>query len=344
MTIRVGIIGCGSIARIRHAPEYFNNPIAEIAAVYDPNLDRAESLAAKYGAKVVENYMDIINDDTIDAISDCSTNEMHHIITSTALLNNKSVLSEKPMATSVKNAEIILNAESKSKGILMIDHNQRLAKAHKKVKDILKSGELGRVITFKTTFGHKGPEYWGSDKSKKTWFFNKNRSVLGVSGDLGIHKVDLIRFLLDDEISEVSAMEGNLHKTDDKGNSIEVSDNMVCLMRTKNGVLGTASFSWTYYGQEDNSTVLYCEKGEIRIYDDLEYQIIINKFGNEIIKYQIESIQTNDNQTSTGVIDEFIASISESRNPVINGEDGIKALRIIEAAIKSAETGRTIKL
>ncbi|GAA0181249.1 Gfo/Idh/MocA family oxidoreductase [Clostridium sediminicola] len=344
MTIRVGIIGCGSIARVRHAPEYFNNPNAEIVAVFDLNLNRAETLASKYGCKVVGSYMDIINDDSIDAISDCSTNEMHHIITSTALLNNKSVLCEKPMAISVENAQIILDAESKSKGILMLDHNQRLTKAHRKVKEILKSGELGKVITFKTSFGHKGPEYWGSDKSKKTWFFNKKRSVLGVAGDLGIHKVDLIRFLLEDDISEVSAMEGNLHKTDDKGNHIGVSDNMICLIKTKNGVLGTASFSWTYYGEEDNSTIIYCEKGEVRIYGDYENQIVINKFGSEIIKYQIEKIQTNDNQTSTGVIDEFIESIVEGRKPAVTGEDGIKALRVIEAAIKSTKLRKNVKV
>lgn len=193
-------------------------------------------------------------------------------------------------------------------------------------------------------FGHRGPEYWGTDKSKNTWFFNKNRSVLGVAGDLGIHKVDLLRFLLDDEIVQVSSMEGSLDKKDSEGNPISVADNMVCLLKTKKGSFGTAAFSWSYYGDEDNSTVIYCEKGIIKIYADKDFQIIVNKFGKEIINYQLEAIQSNDNQTSTGIIDEFIDSIIENRKPIITGEDGIRALRIIEAAVESARTGRAISL
>ncbi len=344
MTIRVGIIGCGSIARLRHAPEYSANPNVEIAAFYDPNRDRAEALAKIYGGKVYEDYMDLIKDESIDAISDCSTNEMHHVISSIALQNDKNVLCEKPMATTVENAEKILDAKKNSKGILMIGHNQRLTVAHRKVKELINSGELGRVLTFSTVFGHKGPEYWGTDKSKNTWFFNKNRSVLGVAGDLGIHKVDLLRFLLDDEIVQVSAMEGSLDKKDLEGNPISVSDNMVCLLKTEKGSFGTAAFSWSYYGDEDNSTVIYCEKGTINIYADKDFQIIVNKFGEETINYQLETIQSNDNQTSTGIIDEFVDSIIEKRQPVITGEDGLKAIKIIEAAVESARIGEVISL
>jgi len=344
MTVRVGIIGCGAIARVRHAPEYSANPNVEIAAFYDPNRDRAEALAQIYGGKVYQEYIDLIKDESIDAISDCSTNEMHHVISSAALLHGKHVLCEKPMATTVDNAEKILDASKNSKGILMIGHNQRLTVAHRKAKEIINSGELGRVITFRTVFGHKGPEYWGTDRSKNTWFFNKNRSVLGVAGDLGIHKVDLLRFLLDDEIVQVSGMEGSLDKKDSEGNPISVCDNMVCLLKTKKGSFGTAAFSWSYYGDEDNSTIIYCEKGIIKIYSDKDFQIIVNKFGEEIINYQLEEIQTNDNQTLTGVIDEFISSIIENRQPAVTGEDGIKSLKIIEAAVESARTGKVIKL
>ncbi len=344
MTIKVGIIGCGSIAKFRHAPEYNRNKNAEIAAFYDPNRERAEALASIYGAKVVDDYMDIITDPEIDAISDCSTNEMHHIISTLGLKNNKSVLCEKPMATSVENAMKIIEAKQSSKGKFLLDHNQRLTVAHRKAKAILESGELGQVISFRTTFGHKGPEYWGADKTKNNWFFNKNRSMLGVAGDLGIHKVDLLRFLLNQEMVEVTAMEGALNKKDEKGNPISVSDNMACILKTNKGIFGSAIFSWTFYGGEDNSTMLYCEKGTMRIYDDSDHQIIINKFGEEIIKYQTEKMQTNDNQTSTGIIDEFIDVIMNNKEPLITEVDGIKSLMIIESAIKSAKTGQTIMI
>ncbi|SET17241.1 Predicted dehydrogenase [Natronincola peptidivorans] len=344
MIIRVGIIGCGSIAKFRHAPEYHENPNVEIAGFFDYNRERAEALAEIYGGKVYSDYLELIEDETIDAISDCSTNETHHIVTSAALKNNKSVLCEKPIAITVEKAEIILEAEKTSKGILMIGHNQRLTSAHKQAKAILQSGELGKIITFSTTFGHKGPEYWGADKSKDTWFFNKSRSVLGVAADLGIHKVDLLRFLLEDEIIEVSAMAESLNKRDSNDALIDVPDNMVCLFKTQKGNIGTATFSWSFYGDEDNSTKIYCEKGTMMIYDDPDYQIIINKMGQERICYQLEEIQSNDNQTSTGIINEFIDAIIHNRQPIVTGEDGRMALKIIEASILAAETKKTVKV
>lgn len=342
MKLRVAIVGCGSIAELRHAPEYALNPNVEIVAYYNPDKKKAEKLAQKYGGRVVDSYQEIMKDETIDAISDCSTNEMHHIITTTALQHGKHVLCEKPIATTLEGAETIVKAQKESKKILVIAHNQRLAQAHIKAKSILQSGELGRVLSFKTSFGHRGPEHWSVDKSKATWFFHKERSGLGVAGDLGVHKIDLIRYLLDDEITEISAFKGTLNKKNEEGNPIEVCDNIVSILKTANNVLGTASFSWTYYGDEDNSTILYCEKGIMKIYDNPEYQIEISKMGGEVIKYKLEELQTNDNQTSSGMIDLFVDSILNNRTSPITGEDGLKALKIILAAIESAENGKNI--
>jgi predicted dehydrogenase len=344
MTIRIGIIGCGSIAEFRHAPEYKNNPEAEIVAYFDPNSQRAEKLAGLYGGTVVEDYNAIIEDKTIDAISVCSTNEMHHVITTKALKSGKHVLCEKPIAVSLESAQEMLDAAKNSGKILMIAHNQRLAAAHKKAREILQKGELGRVITFRTTFGHKGPEYWSADKSKTTWFFEKNRSVFGVAGDLGIHKIDLIRYLLDDEIEEVSSMVCSLDKKGADGKPIGVSDNMVCLLKTKKNIIGTLTVSWTYYGPEDNSTTLYCEKGIMKLYAEPTYSIQISNLEEEETLYKIGKIQTNDSQSNSGVIDAFIDSIINKKAPLISGEDGYKGLRVVLAAIQSSETGRTVKI
>ena len=330
MKVRVGIIGTGSITQKRHAPEYSRNPNVEIVAFYGFHSTSAELLAKQYNAKHVKDYMDIIMDPSIDAISDCSTNEMHHIITSEALRNGKHVLCEKPMSITLEKAEEIILAWKDSGKVLMIDYNQRLANAHKKAREIIKSGELGKVLTFSTTFGHKGPEYWSSNKTKATWFFDKNRSKLGVVGDLGIHKVDLIQYLLDDDIVDVKSFSDTLDKKNDEGNLIEVPDNLVAVIKTRKGALGTAAFSWTYYGKEDNSTKIYCEKGIIKIYQNLDYPLIVEMKNGEEILYKLEQIQTNDTQTNTGIIDEFIESIMENRSPIATGYDGINAMRVVE--------------
>ncbi|UFJ40818.1 Gfo/Idh/MocA family oxidoreductase [Brevibacillus humidisoli] len=344
MTIHVAIIGCGSIAEFRHAPEYANNPHVTIAAFYDRNRERAEQLANRYGGRVVDDYREIMEDKTIDAISDCSSNETHHVISTLALQHGKHVLCEKPLAITLEHAAEIIRAQKESGKILMVGHNQRLSKAHQKAKQILQSGELGKVLSFQTNFGHRGPEHWSATKGSTTWFFDKQRSVLGVAGDLGIHKVDLIRYLLDDEFAEVTALQGVLDKKDGQGNPIAVCDNMVCLFRMTSGTMGTASFSWTYYGEEDNSTILYCQHGEMRIYADPTYPLEIVKPNGERIRYQLAAMQTNDNQTNSGVIDAFVDSIVMGAAPPISGEDGLIALRVVWAALESAERGIKLRI
>lgn len=326
----VGIIGCGSITRFRHAPEYMANPHVDEIVFYDRNIERSQRLAEEFGGRVAEKLEDLLSDPTIVAISDCSSNEAHHINTTKALLSGKHVLCEKPLATTVEQAEKIIEAEQQSGKKLMLDHNQRFTNAHQKAKEIIDNKELGEVLTFKTTFGHEGPESWGVTKSNATWFFKKDRSHSGVAGDLGIHKIDLIHYLLNDEITEVHAFHGALDKVNEKGEPIEVCDNVVSALKTKKGRLGTASFSWTYYGKEDNSTTIYCQEGVMKIYHDPDAQLIIEKRDGSVIKYELEQIQTNDNQTSTGVIDAFIDCIVHDKKPPVTGQEAIASLRVIE--------------
>lgn len=335
MGIKVGIIGCGSIARVRHAPEYKANPYVEEIVFFDRKLERAKQLAKEFGGRAVDTVEELFTDPTIVAISDCSSNDSHHIHSTNALLNGKHVLCEKPLAINVDCANKILEAQAQSGKKLMVDYNQRFTKAHQKAKEIIDRKEFGEVLTFQTTFGHKGPESWGVDKSNATWFFKKERSFSGVAGDLGIHKIDLIHYLLDDEVEEVHSFFGALDKVDEKGKPIEVCDNVVCTLKTKKGRLGTASFSWTYYGSEDNSTTIYCQKGIIKIYHHPENQLIIEMKDGGVVKYELEPIQTNDNQTNTGVIDSFIDAIIHDKEPMVTGEQALVTLKIIEKILGS---------
>ncbi|MBU0904834.1 MAG: Gfo/Idh/MocA family oxidoreductase [Firmicutes bacterium] len=344
MQMKVGIIGCGSIAKLRHAPEYKANPYVSEIVFYDRNPERAKELANLFGGSVANTVEELLADSTIDIISDCSSNEYHHIFSTNALLSGKHVLCEKPISLTIEHAKEMIEAQKESGKKLMVDHNQRFTRAHQKAKEILESEELGKVLTFRTTFGHSGPEHWGVNKTNSTWFFKKDRSVLGVAGDLGIHKVDLLYYLLGDEIEQVSAFQGALDKVDEHGEPIEVCDNVVCSLKTKRGRLGTASFSWTYYGEEDNSTVIYCEKGIMKIYHSDDYQIeVITKDG-ERVNYQLENIQTNENQTNSGVIDEFIESIRLDQLPLVSGDDALSSLKVILGIIEAAETNTVVTI
>lgn len=342
--INVGIIGCGSITKFRHAPEYSSNPNANIVGFFDTTYDRALEMADHFGGRVYNTYEDMLSDDNIHAVSICTVNSSHASITIAALKAGKHVLCEKPMATSVKDAEN-MNAAAKQFGkYLMVGHNQRLIEAHARAKKILKGGELGRIISFKTSFSHKGPETWSIDKSSKTWFFSKKDAIMGAMGDLGIHKADLIRWLIDDEVIEVMAFVTTLDKRDYRGEFIEVDDNAVCMLRSRTGIIGTLTTSWTNYGSEDNSTILYCTKGVIKIYHNPEFPIEITYKNGEKVYYKVGQIQTNDDQIKSGVIDLFINSIIEDTPPEISGEEGLAALKIIFACMESAETGKIAKI
>lgn len=340
--MKIGIIGCGSITKLRHAPEYKGNPYVDDIVFYDRNLERAKELANIFGGTVAQTIQELLADPTIQVISDCSSNEFHHVFSTKALLSGKHVLCEKPISLTIEDAKEIIEAEKKSGKKLMVDHNQRFTRAHQKAKEILQNGELGKVLTFKSTFGHAGPEHWGVNKSNSTWFFKKERSGLGVAGDLGIHKVDLLHYLLDDEIEQVSAFQGALDKINENGDPIDVCDNIVCSLKTKKGRLGTAAFSWTYYGEEDNSTIIYCEKGILKIYHGDQYQLEVIMKNGEKVHYQLESIQTNDNQTNSGVIDAFIDCIRLDQSPPVSGNDALSSLKVIIGIIEAAETNRVV--
>ncbi|MBM6616595.1 Gfo/Idh/MocA family protein [Bacillus suaedaesalsae] len=344
MGMKVGIIGCGSITKFRHAPEYKANPYVDEIVFYDRNVERAEQLAGMFGGRVAKSVEELLEDSTIQAISDCSSNESHHIFSTKALESGKHVLCEKPISLTIEHTNEILAAQKKSGMKLMIGHNQRFTRAHQKAKEIIQNKELGEVLSFRTTFGHAGPETWGVNKSNSTWFFKKERSGLGVAGDLGIHKIDLIHFLLDDQVSQVSAFQGALDKVDENGDPIEVCDNVVATLKTSKGYLGTASFSWTYYGEEDNSTVIYCEKGILKMYHRDEYQLEVLKNDGEIVHYKLEDIQTNDNQTNSGIIDAFIDCIRLDQTPPVTGEDGLSSLKVIVGMMESAETGKVVSI
>lgn len=342
--IRVGIIGCGSITEKRHAPEYLANPDVEIVAFYDINIERAKLMAEMFGGKAVENYMDILEDESIDAISDCSPNDMHVVFSIEAMKRGKHVLCEKPMGKSLEEAEKIANQQKESGVIFMLDHNQRFTKAHQKVKEIIASGKYGKVLSFRTTFGHGGPESWTESKSKNTWFFKKDRCEYGVVGDLGVHKLDLIRFLTGDEFVSVSGMGVVVHKTFEDGTPIEVYDNAVCNLKMKSGAIGVGIFSWTYYGEEDNSTIIYLEKGIIKIYNEPKYQIKIIGLDGEIINFEVERIQTNDNQTKSGVIDAFVECIKNKTLPPVDANDGVESIKIVNALMRSIEEKKEIEI
>ena len=344
--LNVGIIGCGSIARQRHAAEYKHNEHTNIVGVFDVSHERAEDMVRDFGGKVYDTVEALIADASIDAVSVCFANAYHAPITIDALNHGKHVLCEKPMAITLAECEAMYEASKINGKRLMIDHNQRLTPAHRKAKEIIASGELGRVISFSATFGHKGPEMWSADKSSNTWFFKKNAAAFGSMADLGIHKIDLMRYLIGADVRNVFSRMATLDKKFPDGTPIEVDDNSVEILTFDNGALGTVTTSWTHYGEECNASTLYCEKGTIKLYHDPRYSLQIVYADGTKANYELDRIQTNEDQqqTSSGAIDMFVESILQGKPSVLDAEDIVKSMRVVFACLESAESGRIVDL
>ena len=337
--LNIGVIGCGKIAQVRHIPEYAANENCTLTAFFSPNAKRAEDMAAKYGGKVYASAEELFADPEIDAVSICAANYAHAELSIKALEAGKHVLCEKPMAVTLEDCEAMLAAAEKAGKRLMIGQNQRLAKAHLCAKELLEQGEIGKVVSFRSSFGHGGP-----DRDKDTWFFDKKRAAMGAMADLGIHKTDLLRFLLGQDVVRTTARLCTLDKRGPNDELIGVDDNAFCIYEMSGGAFGTMTASWTYYGAEDNSTVLYGTEGIMRIYDDPAHSIVVIKADGSRKFYDVEQIQTNDNQTASGVIDEFVAAVSEERPSILDAADVINSMKAVFASIRSAEEGRTVEV
>ncbi len=342
--MKTGIIGCGKIAQVRHIPEYLENPNAEIGGYYDFNLWRAQELAEKYGGKVYESVDELLSDPDIDAVSVCVANVAHAEVTIKALNAGKHVLCEKPMATTIEDCEAMVKAAEANGKYLMIDQNQRFAKAHAEARRLVSEGMIGKVVTFRTVFGHSGPETWSADKGTGSWFFDKKRASMGAMADLGVHKTDLIQYLLDSRVAETRAVITTLDKKDPEGNPVSVDDNAICIYTMENGVIGTMTASWSYYGKEDNSTVLYGTEGIMNIYSNPDYSIEVIKRNGDRILFDLDKIQTNSFQTKTGIIDAFVDAVVNHHEPVISGKSVLSAMRAVFASIRAAETGSSVKV
>jgi predicted dehydrogenase len=336
--IKVAVVGCGSIAQKRHILEYEANPNVELVAFVDPRIERAQKYADKHSAQAFADYKEMLSSVQVDAVSVCTPNYLHAEVSIAAANAGAHVLVEKPMAGTEEEAAAMIEAAKRNGVFLMVGHNQRLMPPHVKAKEILQSGIMGKVITFRTSFGHPGPEGWSID-GRESWFFRKPEAIMGAMGDLGVHKSDLIRWLLDDEVSEVAAFVGTQHKE-----GTDVDDNSTCLLRMKGGAIGTLVASWTYYKGGDNSTVLWCENGCMKIGTHHEDQVIVELRDGTVEKHKVGEMATNEKQTHSGVIDTFVNSIVTGTAPSISGEEGLRSLKVILAAFQSQATGCNVKL
>ena len=344
--VRIGVVGCGAIAQRRHLAEGVLRDDVKIVAVCDPKPGRAEQIAARFNVpKFYLDHQTMFAAGGIDAAVICTPNALHASHSIDALAAGFHVLVEKPMATTLADARAMIAAAEKAGRFLMVGQNQRLMAAHRKARAILQSGSLGKVLNFQTTFKHGGPDGWSVDGAR-SWFFQKELAAMGVCGDLGVHKIDLIMFLLGEDITDINGFVGTLNKTyPGTDRLIDVDDTAFFSVKTQSGAIGTINLSWTHYGHlEDNGTTIYCERGVMSVATDPTYSLAVHYRDGTKEFHQTGRIASNTQQTNSGVIDQFVTSILTNTPPDIDGREGLRSLQVILGGLESAATGKSASL
>ena len=145
--MKVAVIGCGTIANGQHIPAYMANKKAEIKYFCDIIPERAEAAVQKYGCGIaVTDYKQVLADPEIEAVSVCTPNRMHSIITVDALKAGKNVLCEKPAARLYEEALEMQKAQHESGKVLNIGVVNRFNRGVERVREAIQSGEIGEVI------------------------------------------------------------------------------------------------------------------------------------------------------------------------------------------------------
>lgn len=341
--VRYGIIGCGAIAQRRHIPEAAANAKSQVVAIADPVRGRAQSIAEKLGAVAYTDYKKMLKEQELDAAVVCGPNVLHAPMAIDAFKARLHVLVEKPMATTRAEARKMLAAAKQARKYLMVGMNQRLMPPHVKAKQVLDSGRLGKPLSFETSFKHPGPDGWSVD-GVKSWFFKKAPAVMGVTGDLGVHKADLMRWLLGEEFVLAGGVISTLDKRTENGRLIPLDDNAFITLKTRSGIIGSMNISWTNYGWGDNGTTIFCTNGVLKIDKHPEFGVVVEYRNGERELHQVGVMATNDRQVPSGVIDSFTAAIQNRHKPLIDGMEGYRALNVILTAVEAAKTGRFKKI
>ena len=257
---RVGIIGCGRIS-VMHLVSLTNIESAELVACCDVKKDRAEAVAQKYGVKAYESYGLMIKEQNLDAVHICLPHYLHSKVACYAFEHGVNVITEKPMDVDYLSAENAVKKAKENNVLFGVISQCRYNNSAILAKKAVESGKLGKIISARSVLTWARPdEYYLESDWKGTW----DKEGGGVVIDQAIHSIDLVNWIVADEVASVSCSMAN------RGHSIvKVEDSAEGLITYKNGVK-YAFYCMNNYGYDEPIEIrLYCEKGKVVFgYDD----------------------------------------------------------------------------
>lgn len=329
MTLKVAIVGMGNIGN-RHAQVYVKRDDVEIVAVCDIIKEKADKAAEKYGAKAFYSIQEMVNSGIqIDAASMATAGEEnggdHYQATIELLEAGIPTLGEKPISNNTEEADEMV-ALAKKKGVRYgIDLNHRFTPAALKVKEWIEAGRLGEINMIMMRMWINNPN------ESSPWFHARA---------LHPHSVDILRYFGGD-IAKVQTFFK-------KGEGRKIWSNMQTNLQFKNGIIGHLVGSYDAggsYGLEQLEIV--GSKGRIVLLDACEHLTFYPRYSMQTETYDYLGGMMHFNDTFDARIGKWVEQNIAGVAPEDidgSGEDGLKVQNVIEAMIKSWETGTIVEL
>lgn len=325
MAVKVGIL---SLAHM-HAHSYGRalNQLsgAELVGLYDPDQKRGQEGAKLLGTKYFNTAEELL--EQVDAAVVCSENSRHREFTELAAAHGCHVLCEKPIATTLEDAQAMIDACVKAGVRLQIAFPVRFCGPVRQVKEMLDRGAIGEVLAIRGTNHGQMPG---------GWFIDPELSGGGAVMDHTVHVVDLVRWFLNREVVSVYAEADSLIW------GVPIDDCGLLSLELEGGIIMTQDPSWsrprTYPTWGNVTLELVGTEGVIYLDAFAENFLIYNDQKEKV------SRETYGEDMDFKLIQDFIEMVEQDREPSITGYDGLKALEVALAAYQSAQTNQPVKL
>lgn len=347
--IRVAVIGAGTVARDNQIPAFIKCDEAEVIAVFDRHIERAQALAERYGIPKAYSVLDeLLADADIDCVSICTGNVSHEELVIAAANAGKHVLCEKPMAISVKQAERMREAVERNGVTFMMAYVNRFRQESILLSEMQQQGRFGEVY-------HARCGWVRRRGTPSGWFTDKSRSGGGAVLDIGVHVIDLTWYLMGRprpvSVSGVTHKRIGSYTTRSvkgwaaAGASNGVFDNeeaATALIRFENGASMSVDISWAINGREEKMfSKIYGTRGGAS-FRPLEIYGEENGFLTDTVPVLVP--EDNWQPAFERETAHFAHCVINGEKPISSVDDGVTVQRMLNAIYDSAEQGREIAL
>lgn len=329
MNIRFGILGAGRIGQV-HAKAISTVPAAELVAIAEPAVEVARQVQAQYGCDI-RTIDQIAAAGDIDAVIICTPTDTHADLIEQFCSAGKAVFCEKPVHLDVDRVKQCLASVRKSKGRLMVGFQRRFDPDFNALKVAIDEGRIGEVEMISLTSRDPGPPPY--DYIKRSG---------GIFRDMTIHDFDVARWLLPDEVETVQAAASVL--VDPKIGALGDFDSANIIMTTGSGRQCTITNSRRASYGYDQRIEVHGSKGMLTAENTRQSRIEIADQDGSHRPPLLDFFMTRYTAAYAAEIEAFVSALHDSRPMPTTGADGLRALVLAEAALRSVKEGRRVRV